>query len=222
MKVQVIGTDAARPWYVLPAEESRVTAKLNGTLAPAAGAGGIVNADEAAPAKLARVPLNTVVDPDVMTRFIFEQRSVAVPFWLPLFDCVHVEPGVRVNVDAFAEPVFLIVIAVLTVLPGVIVVLPPNLLIVEQVAEFVDTEPPSVLEQVTVPPAFCSCIVSVPVAAVLLLFVMLAANPDRVPVSESARSTDAKTPAMIATGAKRSRFSEERWDWTDMVTSIGC
>jgi len=88
-------------------------------------------------------------------------------------------------------------------------VLPPNLLIVEQVAEFVETEPPSVLRQVTVAPAFCSCMISVPLAAVLLLFVMLAANPDRVPVSERESRTAAKMPARRATGAKRIRFSAE-------------
>lgn len=191
----------------MPAEESRVTAKLNGVLAPAAGAGGIVKDDAAAPLKLASVPLNTVVDPDVMTRFIFAQRSVALPFTVPFAVCVQVLPGVRVNVLAFAVPVFLIVMAVLTVLPGVIVVLPPNLLMVEQVAELVETEPPSVLLHVTVAPAFCSCMTSVPDAAVLLLLVMLAANPDSVPVSESERRTAAKTPARSATGAKRSRFS---------------
>jgi hypothetical protein len=116
---------------------------------------------------------------------------------------------VRVNVAAFAVPVFLIEIAVFTVLPGVIVVLPPNLLMVEQVAAFVETEPPSVLRQVTEAAAFCSCMISVPLAAVLLLFVMLAANPDSVPVSERESRTAAKMPARSATGAKRIRFRAE-------------
>ena len=193
----------------MPAEESRVTAKLNGTLAPAAGACGIVMADAAAPLKLARVPLNTVVEPEVTTRFILAHRSVAVPLAEPFADWVHVAPGFSVKVLAFAVPVFLIEIAVLTVLPGVIVVLPPNLLMVEQVAELVDTEPPSVLRQVTVAPAFCSCMISVPLPAVLLLLVMLAANPERVPVSERESRTAAKIPARSATGAKRIRFSAE-------------
>jgi hypothetical protein len=144
--------------------------------------------------KLARVPLNTVVEPEVTTRFILAHRSVAVPLAEPFADWVHVAPGFSVKVLAFAVPVFLIEIAVFTVLPGVIVVLPPNLLIVEQVAEFVETEPPSVLRQVTVAPAFCSCMISVPLPAVLLLFVMLAANPERVPVSERESRTAAKIP----------------------------
>lgn len=206
----------------MPAEESSVTAKLNGTLAPAAGAAGMVKAEAAAPLKLARVPLKTVVEPEVMTRFILAQRSVAVPFAVPFADCVQVEPGVSVKVPAFAVPVFLIEIAVLTVLPGVIVVLPPNLLIVEQVAAFVDTEPPSVLLHVTVPPAFCSCMISVPLAAVLLLLVMLAANPERVPVSERESRTAAKMPARSATGAKRIRFSAEVRSLSDTGYLFGC
>lgn len=193
---------------------------MNGTLAPAAGAAGIVKAEAAAPLKLARVPLKTVVEPEVMTRFILAQRSVAVPFWAPLFDCVQVAPGVSVKVAAFAVPVFLIEIAVLTVLPGVIVVLPPNLLIVEQVAALVETEPPSVLRQVTVAPAFCSCMTRVPVAAELALFVMLAANPDSVPVRESESRTAAKMPARSATGAKRIRFSAEVRSLVDTVYLI--
>jgi len=149
------------------------------------------------------------VEPDVITRFIFEQRSVAVPFCVPLADWVQVAPGVSVKVLAAEVPVFLMVIGVFTVTPGVIVVLPPNLLIVEHVAEFVETEPPSVLRQVTEAFAFCSCMTSVPLAAVLLLLVMLAANPERVPVSESERRTAAKMPAMSATGAKRRRLTGE-------------
>ena len=100
-------------------------------------------------------------------------------------------------------------------MPGVIVVLPPNLLMVEQVAALVETEPPSVLRQVTAALAFCSCMISVPLAAVLLLLVMLAANPERVPVSERERSTAAKMPARSATGAKRMRFSGEVRSWLD-------
>src|SRR4051812_49046711 len=110
----------------------------------------MVMADAAAPLKLASVPLKTVVAPDVITRFILAHRSVAVPLMVPLADWVQVAPGVSVKVAAFAVPVFLIEMAVLTVLPGVIVLLPPNLLMVEQVAAFVETEPPSVLRQVTV------------------------------------------------------------------------
>jgi hypothetical protein len=49
----------------------------------------------------------------------------------------------------------------------------------------------------------------VPLPAVLLLLVMLAANPERVPVSERESRTAAKIPARSATGAKRIRFSAE-------------
>ena len=90
---------------------------------------------------------------------------------------------------------------------------------IEQVAAFVETEPPSVLVHVTVPPAFCSCIVSVPLAAVLLLLVMLAANPERVPVSERESSTAAKMHARSATGANRTRFSAGVRSLSDTGTS---
>ena len=200
---------------MLPALESSETAKLNGVDAPAAGAAGIVKAEAAAPLKEASVPEKTVVEPEVITRFIFEQRSVALPVAAVGVDCVQVAPGVSVKVLAAAVPVFLMLIGVLTVTPGVMVVLPPNLLMVEQVAAFVETEPPSVLRQVTPAFALCSCMISVPAAAVLLLFVMLAANPDSVPVRESERSTAAKMPARSATGAKRMRFSGEMRSWLD-------
>ena len=64
-----------------------MTAKLKGTLAPAAGAVGRVIA--APPLKLARVPEKTVVEPEVTTRFIFAHRSVAVPFDVPFALCVQ-------------------------------------------------------------------------------------------------------------------------------------
>lgn len=190
----------------MPAVEARVTAKENGTETPAAGAAGIVRAVGAAPAREARVPENTVVAPEVMTMFIFAQRSAAVPFSVPELVWVHVAPGVRVKVVAATLPMFLIVMGVVTVLPGVMVVLPPNLLIVEQVAALVETEPPSVLRQVTVAPAFCSCMTSAPVAAVFCVFWMLATKPDMVPVRLSERSTAPSTPAPRATGAKRRRL----------------
>jgi hypothetical protein len=50
---------------------------------------------------------------------------------------------------------------------------------------------------------------SVPLPAVLLVLVMLAANPERVPVSERESRTAAKMPAVSATGAKRRRFNGE-------------
>lgn len=178
---------------------------MNGTVAPARGAAGIVIVDAADPAKPARVPVYTVVAPEVTLRFSFAQTSVADPFVDPFADCVHFAPGVSVNEDAAAVPVFLIVIDVDTVFPGVIVVLPPNLLMVEHVAAFVETLPPSVLAQVTLPAAFCSCMTSVPLAAVFELFVMEAANPDNVPVSDSDSITAAAIPATRATGAMRKR-----------------
>ena len=184
-----------------------MTAIVNGTLAPAAGAAGMLNALGRAPARDAAVPEKTVVAPDAMTTFSFAHRSVAVPFNPPLFDCVQVAPGVRVKVLAGTVPTFLIVIAVLTVFPGVIVVLPPNLLIVEHVAAFVETVPESALRQVTVLPAFCSCITRAPVAAVFALLVILATKPDSVPDIDSDSTTVPRRPAVIVRGANRTRLA---------------
>lgn len=166
----------------------------------------MVNAAGSAPASDAAVPEKTVNAPEVMTTFSFAHRSVAVPFKAPLFDCVQVAPGVRVKVLAATVPTFLIVIGVLTVFPGNIVVLPPNLLIEEQVDVFVDTDPRSVLRQVTVAPAFCSCMTRAPVAAVFALFVMLATNPERVPDIDTDSNTAPRTPVAIVRGAKRARL----------------
>lgn len=183
---------------------------VNGTDAPASGAAGIVIAGVVAlvaPANVAAVPENTVSVPEVMTTVSCAHRSVAVPLGDPLFDWVHVVPGTRVNVDAATVPVFLIVIDVVEVAPGTSVVLPPNLLIVEQVAALVDTVPPSVLLQVaTTPEVVASCIVKTPDAAVFVLFEILATNPDRVPVIDSDNNTAPNTPAVIATGVNLRRF----------------
>lgn len=187
---------------MLPAEDAIVTVKVKGTVLPAGTAARAIALD---PAKLASVPEKTEVEPCVIVRFIFEQKSVAEPFTEPLFDCVHAAPGVRLKLDAATVPVFLIVMLVATDEPGTKVVEPPNLLIDEQVAEFEETVVPSVEVQVTVAPAFCSCIVSAPDAAVLVEFVIAAVNPDRVPVSESDRSVALSTPEAMVSGTKRAR-----------------
>lgn len=226
MNVQVSGSDASRFWYVLSAEAARVTANVNGTVTPGAGADGIVKADAAAPARVAAVPEKTVVVPEVITTLSFDQKSVALPVATAVgvgdadadgagveyalgeafADCEHTPPGVSVNVRAATVPVFLMVIGVVTVWPGIIMVDPPNLFIVAQVDEFVERPPPSVLRQVTVAPLFCSCMTSAPLAAVFVLLVMLATKPDNVPVIETDRSPTPITPVMIAIGAKRMRL----------------
>ncbi|GGL79393.1 hypothetical protein GCM10009706_17490 [Curtobacterium citreum] len=62
-----------------------------------------------------------------------------------------------------------------------------------------------------------------PDAAELPLFVMLAANPERVPVSERESRTAAKMPATRATGAKRTRFIAEvrSLDTVYLIGSVG-
>jgi hypothetical protein len=100
---------------------------------------------------------------------------------------------------------------VTTACPGTIVVLPPNLLIVVQVDELVDTVPPSVDVQVDVPVELVSCMTRTPEAAVLVLLVMLAANPasepDRVVrLSAATASPDTKTAGTNRRGADDGLF----------------
>jgi hypothetical protein len=142
----------------------------------------------------------------VTTRFSFAHRSMAEPFRAPLFDWVQVAPGVRVKVDAGADPTFLMVTVVVTSWPGTIVVEPPNLLMVEQVDVLVDTEPPSVERHVTVAVLFCSCMTREPDAAVLVVLLIEAVNPARVPDIVSERRTAASAPVPMAIGAKRTRL----------------
>ena len=84
---------------------------------------------------------------------------------------------------------------------------PPNLFIDEHVEVLVETVPPSVERQVTVSPAFCSCITSAPEATVFVLLLIEAVNPASVPDIETESSTAASVPVTIAIGAKRTRFA---------------
>ncbi len=74
-----------------------------------------------------------------MATVIWAHRSVAVPWLAALVDWVQA-PGVSENEVAFTDPVLVMLTLVVTVWPGVIVVLPPYLLMVEQVAELVETD----------------------------------------------------------------------------------
>src|ERR1700712_5553464 len=103
--------------------------------------------------------------------------------------------------------------------PGTMVVEPPNLLMVEQVAALVEIVPASVEVQVTVPVALVSCMTSAPEAAVLTELVMLATKPESVPVIETERSTAPRMPVVMATGAKRRRLDFIA-KWLDIVVSI--
>src|SRR5581483_7408097 len=97
------------------------------------------------------VPVKIVVEPDVIVTSSFEQKSVAVPLTAPLADWVQA-PGVRVNVFAGEVPLFLIVIEVVTGVPGTMAVLPPNLLMVLQVPLFVAVTVPAADDRHTVEP----------------------------------------------------------------------
>jgi hypothetical protein len=91
-----------------------------------------------------------------------------------------------------------------TGVPGTIVVLPPNLLIVAQVPALVVVTVPAADERHVVPP-WVSVMRRVPEAAVLAELLMLAVNPARAPVVANARSRVAATPVTITRGAKRRR-----------------
>ncbi len=93
-------------------------------------------------------------------------------------------------------PVFLIVMFVVTVSPGTMARSAPYLLIVAQVAELVDTLPPSVERQVTVPALFFSSMIRVPVPAVFTLFWIDALKAANVGVMPSASTRDETPPAM--------------------------
>ena len=106
---------------------------------------------------------------------------------------------------------FLIVTVVLTVWPGTIVVEPPYLLIVAQVNVLLVTllPVPSVLLHVTVPAAFCSCMITVPAAAVLIEFVIEAVNAARLEVIDRARIATPTRPVRIAASDSRRRAANE-------------
>ncbi len=200
---------------MLPAVELSVVVKVKGTEVP--GATGAERAIGVAPAKVAAVPLNTVVAPLVTTMSSLAQKSVAVPLRAPLFDWVQIDPGVNVKVLAGTVPMFLMFTVVTTDCPGTIVVLPPNLLIVVQVEELVDTVPPSVEVQVVVPAELVSCMTRTPEAAVLLLFVMLAANPADEPERVVSESAATASPETTVAGTNRRRADEPRPFCSDII-----
>lgn len=148
---------------------------------------------------------------------------MALPVTLP--DWVQV-PGARVKPATDAVPVFLIVMVVLTVWPGTIVVEPPYLLIVEQVAVLLVTllPVPSVLRHVTVPAAFCSCMITVPAAAVLIELVIEAVNAARLDVIVRAMIATPARPVTRASSESRRRppaFEEEGEVSEDIVLAPG-
>ncbi len=158
-----------------------------------------------------------------MTTLSLAQKSVAEPLTVPFLVCVQAAPGVSVKVEALEVPTFLMFTTLVTVWPGVIVVEPPNLLMVEQVAALESTPDVAlVLRQVTVgapvAPACDSCMTSEPEAAVLVSLVIEATKPDSVPDIETERRTAAATPPAMARGAKRTRLVlAAAAMWCDMV-----
>jgi hypothetical protein len=173
-------------------------------------------------ARLAAVPLKMVVPPEVITTANLAHRSVAEPLAEPLFVWVQFDPAFNVNVAALTVPTFLMVMGVTTAVPGTMAWLPPNLLMVLHVEVLVDMLPPSVLRQVTVPELFCSCMIRAPVPAVFWLLVMLATNPERVPVSDSERIRAAAAPVASAIGVNLRRLACELVDIELCLSGIWC
>lgn len=189
-----------------------MTANVKGTEVPAATVDGkLVNEAAVAVPSAASVPEKTCVEPVVMTTVIFAQMSEAVPFVVPLVPRWQVPAGKSLNVEAASEPVFLIETEVVTVVPGVICVLPPNLLIDvhDAFALLLETVEAGELVHVALP--LVSSMSRVPVAAVFCEFVMLAENADSVPDMVRATSDAATRPVTRASGVVRRR-ARARWD----------
>src|SRR5665647_3296104 len=141
-----------------------------------------------------------------MTTLILEQRSMAVPLLVPLADWPHA-PGVSENALATMVPVFLMLIVVVTVWPGIMPRLAPYLSIVMQVALLVEIPAASLL-QVTVPAALVSCITRVPEPAVSTVFWMEALKAEKVGDIPKASTSD-DTPPARTSGRESLRFFEE-------------
>ena len=136
--------------------------------------------------------------PDLTATLILLHRSLALPARVaPGTDDWLQAPGVKLNDVAATLPVFCRLMVVVFGAPpatsGVLV--PPYLLIVEQVAVLVFAPAPSVLLQVALPDV--SFMVSVPVVAVFRLFWMLAAKPAKVGVKVKAISSALSVPVAI-------------------------
>lgn len=101
------------------------------------------------------VPEKTVLAPETICSWSFEQKSVARPLTEPFADWVQV-PGVSVKAEIDADPVLVRVTVVAVESPGSIARSPPYLLIVEHVALFVEMPPPSVELQTELPEDSCN------------------------------------------------------------------
>jgi hypothetical protein len=110
-------------------------------------------------------------------------------------------PGVSVNAEIDADPVFVSVTVVEVASPGSIPRSPPYLLIVEHVALFVEMPPPSVELQTELPED--SRNEMVPDPAVFAEFVIDAVNAATAGLMDPARTSEANTPHSAAIRARR-------------------
>jgi hypothetical protein len=149
---------------------------------------------------ISAVPEKTVLAPETICSWSFEQKSVARPLTEPFADWVQV-PGVSVKAEIDADPVLVRVTVVAVESPGSIARSPPYLLIVEHVALFVEMPPPSVELQTELPED--SCNEMVPDPAVFAEFVIDAVKAATAGLMDPARTSEANTPQSAAIRARR-------------------
>ena len=128
-----------------------------------------------------------------MVRLTFPQKpAVSLPLTVPLAEVTQ-PSGVRVKELAGAVPLFLMDTVEVTAFPGVMVVEPFNLLIVEQVPAFaVVTVPAADERQVTAP--CVSVMRRVPEATLFALLLMLAVKAESAGVIAKAPKATAASP----------------------------
>lgn len=133
-----------------------------------------------------------------MVRSTFPQKPVvSLPLTVPLA-AVTQPSGVSVKVLAAAVPLFLIVTVEVTGFPGVMIVEPFNLLIVEHVPAFAVVTVPAADERQVVAP-WASVIRRVPEPTLFALLLILAVKPESAGLIAKAPKATAASPTS-ATG----------------------
>jgi len=149
-----------------------------------------------------------------MVTFTFPQKPAeSEPFTAPLADVTQ-SPGVSVKVLAGRVPLFLMLTVDWMTVPGAAVVLPPNLLMVEQVPALAAVTVPAAEDRQVVAPCV-SVMRRVPDPTVLLVLLMLAVNPENAGV----RANAAKAVAMRPIRTVRNTDLRRGLVW---VVDMGC
>ena len=204
---------ACRPWSALVAELSIITVNLYVRVAPAAN---VVNpragpaasvasvfvaagaAHAAAATGTTHVGVPTTVSSSIVTSTLPQNPAVSVPAYglVVAFAAAAHAPAVNVNVAADDVPMFFKLTVEDAATPGTALVPPPYLLIVAQVPALVPITLPD--DKHVVAPWF-SCSNKVPDATELAVLLMLAVNPDSVPVTLKANTAVAANPVTTRT-----------------------